>query len=332
LGGSELKVLVTGATGFTGGHLVRKLLDEGDEVRAVVRSEEMARLLLNELPVHIVEGDLRDLESLYTATEGIDIVYHIAALYREAGFPEKTYHDINAGGTENLLKASIENKVKKFVHCSTVGVLGNIDNPPADENTAYNPGDEYQRSKLEGELIALRYHKEFNIPVTVIRPAAIYGPGDTRLLKLFKMISRKKAVILGDGETFYHMVYINDLIKGILLASRIEKAVGEVFIIAGEAAVTLTNLYQLIANALSVPLKTITLPVKPVKAFAAVVEKAFTAVDLRPPIYKRRVDFFTKDRSFDISKAKTVLGYKPGYTLEMGIERTAEWYKLNNLL
>jgi nucleoside-diphosphate-sugar epimerase len=328
-----MKALVTGATGFTGGHLAKRLEGEGYEVRAVVlRSEINSQPSLTESSVEVVEGDLKDIDSLRRATQDVDVVFHIAALYREAGLPDSEYWEVNAKGTERLLQASRENGVKRFVHCSTVGVLGSIKNPPADETCPYAPGDVYQRSKLAGELAAIHYGDEYGFPVSIVRPAAIYGEGDDRFLKLFRMISRKRAIMLGDGKTLYHLVHVDDLVTGFLLASQVDEAVHETFIIAGEKHVTLQELFRMIADSLGVPLKQINLPVGPVNVVAALVEKTFPVFGIEPPIYRRRVHFYTKHRAFDISKAKRILGYKPAVSLEEGIERTKRWYREQKLL
>jgi len=327
-----VKALITGATGFTGSHLTKKLLQEENGVRILVRSKEKASSIFGKSPVEIVRGDLEDVDAIRNAVKGIDTVFHIAAMYREAGLPESRYHEVNAGGTENLLKASLENNVKKFVHCSTIGVLGNISSPPGDEETPYNPGDEYQRSKMEGEIAALKYNREFGLPVTVVRPAAIYGPGDMRLFKLFRMVARRRAIILGSGETLYHMVYIADLVRGFLLAAETERAVGEVFIIGGEGYVTLRKLYEMIALALGMRLTLYSLPLKPVMAVATIMEKILPPFGISPPLYRRRVDFFSKNRAFDISKAKDILGYNPEHSMEAGIAETATWYREKGLL
>jgi dihydroflavonol-4-reductase len=253
-------------------------------------------------------------------------------MYREAGLPESIYHDVNATGTQRLLQASLENGVKRFVHCSTVGVLGNIADPPANEKTPYNPGDEYQRSKMGGEMAALEFYRKHRFPVSVIRPAAIYGPGDMRLLKLFRMVARGRAMMLGDGQTLYHLVYVDDLVQGFRCAARTDRASGEVFIIGHDGYVTLNALYEMVARALGVPLKVVRLPVRPVKALASLLEAVFPPIGLRPPLYRRRVDFFTKNRAFDISKAKDVLRFKPSLSLEEGIARAAAWYREKGLL
>ena len=143
-------VLVTGATGFTGGHLARFLVQKGFRVRALVRPGKDASALTS-VGIEIATGDLTDRESLDAAMSGIDVVYHIAALYREEGVSKQRFWDVNVTGTKNLIEAAEKAGVRRFVHCSTVGVQGEIQNPPATEEAPYRPGDHYQQSKMEGE-------------------------------------------------------------------------------------------------------------------------------------------------------------------------------------
>ena len=183
------KVLVTGATGFTGGHLAEELVNKGYKVRALsLPNQDTDRL--EKLGVEIVFGDLTKKNTLLSAVDGIDIVFHIAAIFREQNVPHQLFFDVNVGGTKNLLEAARDANVKRFVHCSTVGVQGEIKNPPAKETDPYNAGDYYQNSKVEGEKLALKFFKENDIEGVVFRPVGIYGPGDTRFLKIFKFQGR----------------------------------------------------------------------------------------------------------------------------------------------
>ncbi|MDP8219544.1 MAG: SDR family NAD(P)-dependent oxidoreductase [Candidatus Theseobacter exili] len=326
-----MKVFVTGGTGFAGGVLVSKLVKSGITVMALARTTDGA----DKVGAHGAEpvmGDITDRDSLKNAMNGIDVVYNIAALFRSAGVQDETYWKVNFEGTRSLLEIANENKVKRFVHCSTIGVLGHIENPPADEKTSFNPGDIYQITKCEAEKLALSFGKEKGLAVSVARPAAIYGPGDMRLLKMFRMIARKRFFILGKGEVFYHPVYVDDLADGFILCAKIDKAVGEVFILGGDEYVSLNDLSRMIAKELNVPETRIHLPVKPFQMLGSVCEKICVPFGIEPPIYRRRVDFFTKSRAFDISKAKKVLGYNPKITLSEGIARTAAWYKNEGLL
>jgi len=326
-----VRVLVTGATGFVGGHLTRHLLKEGYEVRCLVRESSNIEPLKS-LGVDLVYGDVRNMVSVEKAVAGAEKVFHIAALFRKAGFPDSTYWDINVKGVANVLQASLQAGVKRFIHCSTIGVLGHISSPPGNESTPYNPGDIYQRTKMEGEKTALKFHKEKGLPVVVVRPAMIYGPGDLRLLKLFKAVAKRRFVMLGSGKTLAHFVYIDDLVKGFILASSIGKAVGNVYIFASEGPVTLNDLVRMISEKLGTPVPKLHLPVKPFQWMGSLCEAICIPLKIEPPIFRRRVDFFTKDRSFDISKARNDLGYEYDIDMQEGIRRTIKWYKENGYL
>lgn len=325
------KVLVTGATGFTGSHLTRRLLDEGQDVKILVRpTSNFSRL--ESAGAEVAIGDVADEDSVRRAVEGIETVYHIAAVFRKAGLPDEAYWATNFQGTQNLLKASLDFGVQRFIHCSTVGVHSHVETPPSDETAPYEPGDVYQRSKCEAEQAVLKAYKEHGLQTTVIRPTGIYGPGDTRWLKLFKSIARRRFVMLGSGETFIHMVYITDLIDAFRLAADNPNSAGKVYIIGGERYVTLNELAETIAIAVGAPVPRLHFPVKPVRVLSGICEDICRSLKIEPPIFRRRVDFFVKNRAFSITRAKTELGYSPKIGLDDGTRLTANWYKENNLL
>jgi len=326
-----MKSVVTGAGGFTGHALASKLLERGDDVTALARNASSVSDLA-ERGATVIAADIRDADAVATAVEGARTVYHIAALFRKAGFPDSEYRDINVEGTRILLDASVRAGVKRFVHCSTIGVCGDIATPPADEETPYNPGDIYQATKMEGELLALSYAREGKLPVVAARPASIYGPGDLRLLKMFRMIKKGTFFVVGSGRPFFHVVYIDDLVNGFILCAEKEAAVGEVFILAGGEYVELNELFRLVAGSLDVKPPWLHVPVFPVQMLGTLAEKICIPLGIEPPIYRRRVDFFTKSRAFDIDKARRILGYSPKVDLKTGITRTADWYRREKLL
>ena len=326
-----MKVLVTGGTGFTGGYLCRRLAGMGYTVRTIARSSSDISGL-EKSGVEIFTGDLTNKESLIPAVTNIDIVYHIAAVYREEGISRKTFWDVNVEGTKNLLELAKKAGVKRFVHCSTVGVQGEIKNPPATEETPYNPGDYYQKSKMEGELLALNFFRRGDLPGVVFRPVGIYGPGDTRFLKLFRYIYKGKFRMFGSGEVLYHLTYIDDLVDGIILVGETPGIEGEIFTLAGPRYTTLNKLVETIAEVLGVELSRRHYPVWPLWTAGAICELLCRPFKINPPIYRRRVDFFMKDRAFDITKAMKRLGYDPKIDLKEGLMRTARWYKKQGLL
>lgn len=306
--------LVTGATGFVGIALTNLLLSRGKRVRVMIRDQKRANDF-SRRGIEVVIGDLNNHDAMAEAVKDVSVIFHIAALFRQAGLPETEFHRVNVEGTRNLLDRAVEAKVEKVIHCSTVGVLGHIENPPANETTPYSPGDPYQRSKLEGEQLFLDYVRRGKIEGSVIRPAMIYGPGDSRTLKIFKPIAEGRFFYVGRGEALVHFVDVRDLAESFLLAAERPDVNGEVFIIAGETALPLKQLAEIIADLMGVKAPWLHLPVKPMQALGSLCEAICTPLHLNPPIFRRRVDFFTKDRSFDISKARTKLGYSPSRSL-----------------
>jgi nucleoside-diphosphate-sugar epimerase len=321
-----VRVALTGASGYTGGHLVDALRQRGDEVRALVRPASVSERL-RASGAALILGDLADAGAIERLVEGTDAVLHVAAVYRTAGHPDSYYREINIGGTERLLRAAACAGVRRFVHTSTVGVHGDVKEPPADETAPIAPGDIYQQTKAEAEALALDYHRRRALPVAVVRPGAIYGPGETRLLKLFRAIARGRYAIIGDGRSFYHPVYIEDLVEGFLLALDRPEAVGEAFLVCGPRYASQSELAALIAKHTGGRVLPFHIPARPIQWAGDVVEAICVPLGLEPPLHRRRVDFWTKSRAFRIEKARRMLGYAPKVDLDEGIARTAAWYR-----
>lgn len=328
-----MRVLVTGATGFTGSCLARHLVGVGDEVCALVRpvSERRAGRLLDD-GIQLAFGDLGDPQSLSSACRGIEVVYHVAATYRTAGHSAATYREVNVEGTRRLLDAAEAAGVRRVVHCSTAGVHGHIEHPPATEDAPLAPGDIYQVTKLEGERIARVRGEESGLEVVVVRPIGIYGPGDTRFLKLFRGIARRRFPMFGNGSVFYHLTYIEDLVRGFRLSGTVPASAGRTYLLAGPRYTTLRELVNLIAVELNVNPPHLSLPVWPIWLAGALCELVCVPLRLEPPLYRRRVEFYTKSRAFDPVRARDELGFRPQVDLQEGIHRTAEWYRDQGML
>ncbi len=328
-----MQALVTGATGFTGGHLARELTRRGVTVRALGRdSAGGSAAALRADGIDVVAGDVRDRTALDTAAGGVDVIFHIAALYRQAGLPDREYRSVNAAAAATVVEAAAAAGVRRVVHCSTVGVHGDVKRPPADETAPLRPGDIYQVTKLEGEEIARRAGENHEIQVTIVRPSGIYGPGDRRLLKLFRGVVRRRFPMIGSGNIYYHLTYIEDLVEGLILCGEHPMAANRVYILAGGEVTTLRELVRIVADVAGVPPPRLRLPVWPFWAASALCETVCAPFGIAPPIYRRRVDFYTKSRAFDITRARTEIGYNPRVGLRDGIGRTLEWYRQHGWL
>jgi nucleoside-diphosphate-sugar epimerase len=233
---------------------------------------------------------------------------------------------VNATAVGHLVEQAARAGVRRVVHCSTVGVHGDIEHPPANEDAPLRPGDVYQQTKVEGEERARDAAERFHIEVTIARPSGIYGPGDRRLLKLFRQTVRRSP-ILGRGEIYYHLTYIDDLVDGIRLCGEHPAAANRTYILAGGEVTTLNELTAAIAQVAGVAPQRLHLPVWPFWLAGAACEAICAPFGIEPPIYRRRVDFFTKSRAFAITRARTEIGYAPTIGVREGITRTLNWYR-----
>lgn len=326
-----MPILVTGGSGFIGSQLVGSLLKDGESVRVLTRDPVRARLTLPP-EVELETGDLTDPAALRRAVRGCRLVYHVAGSFRDNGIPDQRHFAVHVEGTRHLLEASRAEGVERFIHTSTIGVVGHIAHPPADETWPYAPGDAYQRSKAEAERMVLEYRARHDFPLVVVRPASVYGPGDRRFLKLFKAVQRRVFAMLGSGKVLLHPVYVTDLVQGFRLAACRSQAIGEVLILGGGVDVTLNELVQTIAEVLNVRPPRLRLPAWPFQLLGSACERVCIPLGITPPIFRRRVDFFTKSRGFTIRKARRVLGYEPAVPLRQGLAETAAWYLAQGLL
>ena len=320
-----MKALVTGATGFTGGRLTRFLAERGDDVRALVRDRTKVAVPAG-ARIEIVEGDLTNAASLERAMTGVEVVYNIAAHYREAGLPAAVYRAVNATAVGTIVEIAKRIGVRRVVQCSTVGVHGDVEKPPANEDAPLRPGDIYQETKLEGERIGAEAARKAGVELVIVRPSGIYGPADRRLFKVFGKVAQGRFLMLGSGRHFYHVTYIDDLCEGFRLCATMPAAAGRTYILAGGELTTLSQLVTITAEVARVAPPSRRFPVWPVWLAAGACELVCAPFGISPPLYRRRVDFFRKSRAFDISRARREIGFEPRIGLREGIGRTLEWY------
>lgn len=277
-------------------------------------------------------GSVTDRDILQRCMPGVDVVQHVAAAFREMNVDDAYYRKVNVEGTRNVLEIALENGVKKVIYFSTCGVHGNVDHPPAAEDAPIQPADYYQRTKYEAEPIVREFvHK--GLKCLIIRPAAIYGPGDPeRFWMIFKRVAGGTFPMFGSGKTLYHPLYIDNLIDASILAMQSDRGDGEAYLIADEEYVEIETLVREIAQVLNVDLKVPHFPVMPLVVIGHILEKVCKPFGIVPPIFPRRVDWYRQNRAFDIGKAKRDLGYNPQVPLREGLRRTAAWYKENGYL
>lgn len=327
-----MKILVTGGTGFTGTALVRRLLSDGHSVVALDYKEGLSATELKRRGAEVILGSVTDKDVVTKAMQGVDVVHHLAAAFRELNVPEKHYYDVNVEGTRNVLSAAARAGVQKVVYCSTCGVHGNVDDPPADENAPIRPADYYQQTKYEAEPFVLEWNRR-GLRTTILRPAAIYGPGDPeRFFMIFKRVARGVFPMFGDGKTLYHPLYIDNLVDAFVGAMQPDVGNGEAYLIADENYVEIEQLVKAVAAALGVTVSIPHYPLLPLVAAGHICEQICKPFGIAPPIFPRRVDWYRQNRAFDIRKAKRDLGYKPLVGLAEGLAKTAAWYRTEGYL
>jgi nucleoside-diphosphate-sugar epimerase len=327
-----MRALVTGASGFIGGHLCGRLIREGYQVRGLVRDPPQAQRLRS-LGVEIAPGNLLQPNSLQAATDGVDIVFHFAAVFRKE-VPRREIWATNVDGIQNLLEAATRSGVKRFIHCSSTSVYGLFPQTPTDESSPFVPirGDLYQESKLAAERHVTSYGAQGKLATTIFRTTGVYGPGDLRFLKLFKSIARQRFAMIGAGRVPFSMIHINDLLDGVMRCAREPVAVNNHYLLTGNDPISLNDTVRTIAEAAGVPAPRYHIPVMPLYYMGWLMELTLKPLGISPPLYRRRVNFFRITRGFDNSKAKRELGFQPRFNLASGARDTLEWYRLNHFI
>jgi nucleoside-diphosphate-sugar epimerase len=327
-----VRVLVTGGTGFTGSHLVRRLLARGHEVRVLDAAPGLFRDELAGGGAAITLGSVTDPALLDRLTAGTDVVYHLAAAFRQINLPRRQYWEVNCQGTRLVAEACLRHHVGRLVYCSTQGVHGHVARPPGDESSPIAPEDYYQQTKYEGEVALWEVARQ-GLAASVLRPMGIYGPGDPgRFLMLFRAVQRGRFLMFGDGETFYHPCYIDTLVDAFELAAEHPKAVGGTYLIGDARYVSLNELVRAVARSLSLPSRITYLPFAPLWLAAAACEAVCRPLGMEPPLFRRRADWFRQTRAFSVDKARRELGFSPTVELDEGLARTAAWYRQHGYL
>lgn len=324
--------MVTGGTGFTGSHLVKRLLQRGHQVLVLDKEAGLFFQELTGLGAQIHLGDILDKELVSRLVAGCQVVFHVAAAFRQITAPKKVYWQVNVEGTRQLAEICLSAGVERFIYCSTEGVHGKIPHPPADETAPIAPKDYYQYTKYEGEK-ALAEVAARGLKTIILRPTAIYGPGDPgRFLMLFKMAKKGFFPMFGSGKITYHPVYIDNFCDAFELSMTRPEAVGQTYLIADEKYYSLNEIVASVGRALGKKVRIIHLPFLPLLWASYLCEWLCFPLKITPPFFVRRADWYRENRGFSIEKAKKELGYWPRIGLDEGLKLTAKWYQENNYL
>jgi nucleoside-diphosphate-sugar epimerase len=326
-----LKVLVTGATGFIGSHLVEALVQQGAQVRCLVR-DKMRLGWVQDAPVEFVVGDCREKNSLKQAVQDVEQVFHLAGA--TIAVKEKTFFDVNGLGTENLVQACIENntRLKKFIYLSSQAAAGPCQSgEKKNESHPCEPVSPYGKSKLLGEKLALARSRE--LPLLILRPCAVYGPRDKGFYTLFKWIKKHIKPCLSDHDQHISMCYVDDLVGAILLAAETRTENGEIFFVSDGHDYLMEEMCDIFAQALEVNALKLRLPKQMLSGMAFAAE-CFSRASGKPSIFSRGKveEMVCRNWLCDITKARTLLGFKPRISLVRGAELTVAWYKNKNWL
>ena len=332
-----MKAYVTGGTGFIGSHLVEQLVDQGYHVTCLIRKTSNLRwlnhLLTAKSPqVELVIGDLHDSDVLAQHVRDADLVFHLAGLTKAPD--AATYDRVNAGGTERLIEACLgaRTNLDRFVYCSSLAAVGpSRDATPNTEDVTPQPLTDYGSSKLKGEMVVRECADR--LPITIIRPPAVYGPRDTDIFLFFQMINRGVMPILGDADKLLSLVHVTDLVAGIYTAAVSERAIGETYFLTDGDIHTWMEIERIIADALEKYTFKVKVPFF-LLDFLSIVTEAAAKISRQTPTLNRQKVRDLKQRFWicDSTKAQKELGYRPNYFLEKGIQETADWYRANGWL
>ncbi len=323
------RVLITGATGFIGSHIVNANLTVGNHVRALVLPGDAGGENLKQKGVEVVEGDIRDFAKVREAVGGCDIVFHCAAVVTDWA-PKKLFREITVGGAENIARAAVEANVKRLVDMSTCDVFGTREDIVMDESMPLQYwGEPYPDSKIDSEKIMWRYHREKGLPVTMVYPLWVFGEGDRTFVPLLADAIIKKEMIFWRKNAIVWPTYIENLVDLLMLIAVDDRAVGNGYLVHDGESTTLEEFCDGIASALGVPPVKTYIPYWSAMAAARLMEFIWRLfrIEKRPLLTTYTVTNLGSRFRFSIEKAERELGWKPKVPYREGFHRTMEWLK-----
>lgn len=319
-----MNVLITGAGGFIGSHLVDSQLAKGHQVVAFDLHLDQLAYAAGQPNLKLVEGDVTNHDMLEQIILGMDVVYHLASAHLDVTLPASYYEKVNVSASQDLVKVAHLAGVKKYVHCSSVGVIGDVENPPANEETELHPTNTYEVTKLKGEQSVLGYSLENEYPVVIARPAWVYGPRCPRTAKLFRSIGKGRFILFGPCTNLRHPIYITDAVEGLELCAQAEHNHSQIVILAGERPVTTRELVTEIAAVVGRKGTFIRLPLWGGLIAGHLAEFMFGIIRKPPPVSRRTLDFFSKNNAYDITRARKLLMFNPQVDLTTGLQLTKQ--------
>lgn len=326
--GAGLEV-VTGATGFIGRHLARRLLAERRRVRVLCRAASVARLDPEaRASAEVAEGDLRDAGSLERALRGATRVFHCAGHVLDWG-AEEQFREVNVAGTERLLEAARLQRVERVVHLSSIAVFGVPSPPSFDDASPYRPGrDPYSRTKIAGEVAALRAHRERGVPVTVLRPAVVYGPLGTWAEEPVAMIRQGRMFLLGGGRGTCHPCYVQNLVDAMILAAEHPAAVGNAYIVADDEPLTFREYFDHLARIVGKGPIRRSIPLAVARSMATAMEAAarLRGSAARPLLTHAAIDMVATESRMSMRKIREELGFRPRYDVAAAMRELEAWF------
>jgi nucleoside-diphosphate-sugar epimerase len=322
-------ILVTGASGFLGGRLVQMLAERGEAVRVLARATSDLRHL-SHLQIQIVRGDLDDAAALTEAMRGVRVIYHCAACSTDWA-PLATYLTTNVVGTQNLLDAAVRaGSVERFLHVSTTDVYG-YPRVPCNEGAALRDvGLPYNRTKIQGEEAVWRAHRDRGLPVTVVRPATIYGPrGKDFVVEIASMLRQGMMLLIGGGRSRGGFTYVDNVAQAMMDAAASSKAVGRAYNISDGTGVTWRDYTNALADALGYRRPRLSLPFPIAVALGASMEVPFGLLKLdgRPLLTRHAVYLLARDQEYPAARAREDFGFAPQVSFAEGMARSAEWVR-----
>ncbi|ULA64039.1 MAG: UDP-glucose 4-epimerase [Nitrospira sp.] len=321
-----MTVLVTGATGFIGRHLIERLTAEKVSVRALAFPEENLSVL-DRFDVEIVRGDVLDYQSVQRAASNCQRIFHLAARTEASGPSRKDFEAVNVQGAVNVARAALVAGASRLVFCTSGAVFGRaIKNRSITEDTVPIPDSPYGQSKFAAEQALLSSHQRDGLPVVLARTSAVLGPGAMSWLNLFKTIAAGRFRLIGDGHNHHHVADITDIVEGLILCGSVAGIEGRTYILAGPESVRLRDLVQTIVEAIGAPALPANFPAKPFRLYEAASRYLYSWIGCRLP-RADRIDLYLGDRAFDLSKSRRELGYGPKVGTKEAVHRTAAWFK-----